>query len=328
MSVAYYHSYVLPWTVVPEETKRLKKIVQLVLLCFVVLGLVIPVLPVPEVDRTKQTEIPPRLAKLILERKKPKPKPIIEAPKKEEKKKEEKKEKKKEEKKKEKPKKKEVKKKKPEKPKVDPEKQRAKAREKASRSGLLSMMDDLADLRDEPVLPKNIKLSKATTSSKAKQTKAPELLTSNVQGSGGLSSAALKRATTQSRTLGSRSGTEVDSPVDASAAEAFANASSAARSSPRPEDEIQRVFDKYKGAIHRRYNRALRKDPTLRGVIVLDITIAPNGKVLDVKISSSDLKGAPKFEKKILALVKTFKFKAKDVDKVTIRYPLDFSPIS
>ncbi len=223
MAVAYYHSHVLPWTVLPEESKRFKKIVQLVLFCFVVLGLVIPVIPVPEIDRTKQQEIPPRLAKLILEKKKPKPKPIIEAPKKEEKKKEEKKEEKKKEKKKEKPKKKEVKKKEPEKPKVDPEQQRAKAREKAAKSGLLAMMDDLADLRDEPVLPKNIKLSKATAS-KAKQTKAPELLTSNVQGSGGLSSSALKRATTQSRTLGSRSGTEVDSPVDASAAEAFADA--------------------------------------------------------------------------------------------------------
>ena len=81
------------------------------------------------------------------------------------------------------------------------------------------MMDDLSDLRDAPVISKKIKIKKGAT--KAKKSKAPELITSSVKRSGGISASALKRATTQSRSLGGKSATEVDSPVDASAAEAF-----------------------------------------------------------------------------------------------------------
>lgn len=285
------------------------------------MSVAIPFIPVPEVDRTKEQELPPRLAKLILEKKKPEPKPVVIEPKKE-KKKEKKVEKKKE---KPKPKKKiEKKKEPPKKPVVDLAKVRAEARKKAAKSGLLAMIDDLSDLRDTPEISKK-KLSKGAT--KAKEIAAPELLTSNVRGSGGISSAALKRATTQNRTLGSRDGTELESPVDAAAAEAFANASEAERTSPRTLEEIQLIFDRYKGAITRMYNRALRKDSSLRGVVLLEITITPAGVVVACEAISSDL-DAPDLVKKLVARVKTFKFKAKDVDQVTIRYPVDFTPIS
>lgn len=318
MSAVYYHSHILPWTVIVEEVKRFRKILGSVFIVFIVMGVVIPLVPVPKVDRTKEQELPPRLAKLILEKKKPEPKPVVIEPKKEEKEIEEKKEKPKPEK------KVEKKKEPPKKPVVDLAKVRAEARKKAAQSGLLAMVDDLSDLRDRPEISKK-KLSKGAT--KAKNIAAPELLTSNVRGSGGISSSALKRATTQNRTLDSRAGTELESPVDAAAAEAFANASEAERTSPRTLEEIQLVFDRYKGAITRMYNRALRKDTSLRGVVLLEITITPAGVVAACKAISSDL-DAPNLVKKLVARVKTFKFKAKDVDQVTIRYPVDFTPIS
>lgn len=318
MSAVYYHSHILPWTVIVEEVKRFRKILGSVFIVFIVMGVVIPLVPVPKVDRTKEQELPPRLAKLILEKKKPEPKPVVIEPKKEEKEVEEKKEKPKPEK------KVEKKKEPPKKPVVDLAKVRAEARKKAAQSGLLAMVDDLSDLRDRPEISKK-KLSKGAT--KAKNIAAPELLTSNVRGSGGISSSALKRATTQNRTLDSRAGTELESPVDAAAAEAFANASEAERTSPRTLEEIQLVFDRYKGAITRMYNRALRKDTSLRGVVLLEITITPAGVVAACKAISSDL-DAPNLVKKLVARVKTFKFKAKDVDQVTIRYPVDFTPIS
>ncbi len=326
MAVMYYHSHILPWTVIVEEVRRFRKILKSVFIVFIVLSVIIPFIPVPKVDRSKEQELPPRLAKLILEKKKPKPKPVVIEPKKEKKKEIEKK---KVEKKKEKPKpkpKKKVEKKKepPKKPVIDLAKVRAKAREKAAKSGLLAMMDDLSDLRESPEISTK-KLSKGAT--KARKTAAPQLLTSNVSGSGGISAAALKRATIENRALGSRDGTVLESPVDAVAAEAFANASDAERTSPRSLEEIQLIFDRYKGAITRMYNRALRKDASLRGIVLLEITISPGGAVVACKAVSSDL-DAPELVRKLVARVKTFKFKAKDVDEVTIRYPVDFTPIS
>ena len=95
---ALYHSYLLPWTAIPEEDARLKRNLQVTLVLAIVFGLVVPFLPVKEVDKSKVEELPPRLAQLVVEKQKPKPPP---PPPKIEKKKEKKKEKpKKEEKKK------------------------------------------------------------------------------------------------------------------------------------------------------------------------------------------------------------------------------------
>jgi hypothetical protein len=47
----------------------------------------------------------------------------------------------------------------------------------------------------------------------------------------------------------------------------------------RTDEEIQIVFDRYKAALYRLYNRELRKDPTLRGQMVLRLTIEPDGSV-------------------------------------------------
>ena len=47
----------------------------------------------------------------------------------------------------------------------------------------------------------------------------------------------------------------------------------------RTDEEIQIVFDRYKSALYRIYNRELRKNPTLQGKMVLRLTIEPNGKV-------------------------------------------------
>ena len=42
--------------------------------------------------------------------------------------------------------------------------------------------------------------------------------------------------------------------------------------SGRTDEEIQIVFDRYKAALYRIYNRELRKDPTLRGKMLLRIS--------------------------------------------------------
>jgi outer membrane biosynthesis protein TonB len=94
----------------------------------------------------------------------------------------------------------------------------------------------------------------------------------------------------------------------------------------RTDEEIQIVFDRYKSALYRLYNRELRNDPTLRGEVVLHLTIEPDGSVSFLEIRSSDL-GSPVLEQQIAERVRSFDFGAKEgITAVTILYPIDFLP--
>ena len=93
----------------------------------------------------------------------------------------------------------------------------------------------------------------------------------------------------------------------------------------RTDEEIQIVFDRYKASLYRLYNRELRNDPTLRGQMVLRLTIEPNGTVSMLSLHSTDM-NAPLLVEQVLERVRTFDFGAKDVAPVTIIYPIDFLP--
>ncbi|MDJ0701552.1 MAG: AgmX/PglI C-terminal domain-containing protein [Woeseiaceae bacterium] len=94
----------------------------------------------------------------------------------------------------------------------------------------------------------------------------------------------------------------------------------------RTDEEIQIVFDRYKAALYRLYNRELRKDPTLRGQLVLQLTIEPDGTVSFCQLHSSDM-DAPLLAEQVVSRVSTFDFGAKeDIVAVTIIYPIDFLP--
>ena len=90
-------------------------------------------------------------------------------------------------------------------------------------------------------------------------------------------------------------------------------------------EEIKLVFERNKGAIYAIYNRALREEPSLQGKVVLELKIAPAGQVTDLRIVSSELKSAD-LERKLLARIKSFDFGAKDVDAITVTWPVDFLP--
>jgi TonB family protein len=304
----------LPWTRLENDEGRLKKIIIAALAFSFVIGVVIPFISLPKVDRNKVEELPPRLAQLLLEKQKPKPKPI---PKKVEKKKEEKKEKKKEEKKKEKPKKKVE-----EKPKVD---RVAEARKKAASSGLLAFSDELADLRDKPVaqaLNKSTPLAKGATAATVKKR---NILTSGTTSSGGIDTANLSSGVGRS-SLAGRETTHVESPVDMVAKAGPKVASNSGSGKPsRTFEEVTLVFDRNKGAIFSLYSRALRKDPTLQGKVVLEITIAATGRVTACKVVSSELNNKA-LEHKLVARVKLLNFGARDVEEMIVTYPIDFLP--
>ncbi len=94
----------------------------------------------------------------------------------------------------------------------------------------------------------------------------------------------------------------------------------------RTDEEIQIVFDRYKSALYRLYNRELRKDPTLRGQMVLRLTIEPDGSVSMCEVQSSDM-NAPLLSEQVVGRVRNFDFGAKDgIVSMTIIYPIDFLP--
>ena len=59
--------------------------------------------------------------------------------------------------------------------------------------------------------------------------------------------------------------------------------------------------------------------------MVLKLSIAPSGQVTDIRVESSELKAA-ELESKLLARIRAFDFGAKDVNPMTVTYPLDFLP--
>lgn len=94
----------------------------------------------------------------------------------------------------------------------------------------------------------------------------------------------------------------------------------------RTDEEIQIVFDKYKAALYRIYNRELRNDPSLRGKMVLALTIEPDGRVSACRVQSTDL-NSDALSKDIVDRVFKFNFGEKEGVPVTkILYPIDFLP--
>jgi hypothetical protein len=94
----------------------------------------------------------------------------------------------------------------------------------------------------------------------------------------------------------------------------------------RTDEEIQIVFDRYKSAFYRDYNRTLRINPTLQGKMVLRLTIEQDGSVSMCQLQSTDM-DAPDLVTQVVNRVKTINFGPKDgVQAVTISYPIDFLP--
>ncbi len=290
-----FRPVIMPWDNKGEDEKRFKKYLLVAFLYSILFALIIPgwQLPIPEKD--KVVEIPERIAKFI-KQKQPKPKPKKEA-KLADKKKQSKEETK-------------------------------KARKKAEKSGLLAFKNNFADLLDdvsEAKLGANAKLSKQ--GSQAKSTSRSLVLAQAQTGSGGINSSSLSRDVGGAGgKIGSVKFSRVTSAIGTAAADDRPLSSGPGPS--RTDEEIQIVFDRYKSALYRIYNRELRKNPTLQGKMVLRITILPNGKVSKCKVESTDLDSAL-LSMKIVERVKRFNFgDKKDVPKVTILYPIDFLPAS
>ena len=74
----HYRSYSLPWEVAAEQEKTFAKVWQRTIIAALLFAIIVPWLPLPDVDIDKQEEIPERFARLLIEKKvePPPPKPV------------------------------------------------------------------------------------------------------------------------------------------------------------------------------------------------------------------------------------------------------------
>ena len=298
----YYREYELPWEGDEESNERFRKILRVLLIILALFGILFPLLPHPQ--HTIAEEVPERLARVMTQTPKPPPPPPPPKPKEEEK------------------------------PKIEPKvaikpppvDERQRAHEKAQKQ-LNQVKDELADLRDvmdlTPLETKNLSGAVGADSHAERS-----LITSKVgSGSGGITSANSSRGFgTGAGSLNGHETTAVSSGIAKSGLNSRGPASSGGGGkAARSREEIELVFDRNKGRIYSLYARALRDNAELQGKLVLEFTIAPTGEVTMCRVVSSELKD-PDLERKIIALVRLFRFDPKDVDVITTTKPIDFFP--
>lgn len=305
------HEIELPWSARREDRKRLRGWLTAMMLLVLVLGLPMPWLPVPEVEREELEALPPQLARIVMEKPKPPPPPPP-PPKEEEPEPEEPQEPE------------EVPEPEPEKP--EPEPQVADVEEKARTSGLLAFQDAFADMRAAVDVDKLTDTGAIQQGAGEAASIDRSLLTSkHSTRSSGVNTSALSKDT-GGVALSGRSTTKVEAPEqqvgDGGTQQV---AATGANTRERSIEEVRRVFDANKGAIFAIYNRALRSDPTLQGKVVLELVIDPSGRVIDVMVVASELADQIVIDK-IVNRIRLFNFGKRDVERTTISYPVHFLP--
>ncbi len=310
----------LPWTRGGEEDKRFRKSVATALLVCVIFAIVVPFIPLPERILNPEAEVPKRVVQLLIESRPKPPTPpreqALPPPKPEEKLAEQK------------PK---------EQPKVatavpeqEAPEQAAGEGPKVAEQGILAFREKFAGLQQDEALARlgsQAQINNAGDSGPVERA----MLTTNAPGSsGGINLASLSRGVGGSGGNGGMARvqvTRVTSGIGGIGKPGADRPLSGNGVGPsRTDEEIQIVFDRYKAALYRLYNKELRKDPTLQGQMVLKLTIEPDGSVSFCALQASDM-NAPDLSAQVVERVKTINFGAKDgVPAITILYPIDFLP--
>ena len=319
MDLPFYREYELPWTAAREQEKKFQRLLGIIFLICLALSIVWPFIPVPEPDPFDVEEIPPRIAQLLLEEKplpppppppkEEEPEPEVEEPEPEQ----------------------VVEKEAEPEPETEPEPQpepvvdRAEQARQEAQAALMPFAEDLADLVDRDL--QQVAEDRPLTAPVGEaQRNERSMITSSVgTSSGGINTASMSR-NTGGTSIAARSTTRVESPVAGiGRAGPAANREGTSGRASRSREEIELVFDKNKGAIFALYNRALRRDPSLEGKLVLRLTIAPDGTVTMCEVVSSELND-DELERKLVQRVKLFRFEARDVEAITTTKPIDFFP--
>jgi len=197
--------------------------------------------------------------------------------------------------------------------------------------GILAFRDKLAAIEQDQVVARLGSQAQINDGDGATGRPERAMLTSNAPGSsGGINLASLSRGVGGSGGKGGMAGVAV---TRATSTIGGIGTPGGARplggegvGNSRTDEEIQIVFDRYKAALYRLYNRELRKDPTLRGQMILHLTIEADGSVSMCELQASDM-NAPELSAQVVERVRTINFGAKEgISAITIFYPIDFLP--
>ncbi len=296
----------LPWESSAEEDARFRKILRNMLSAFIVFAIIVPLLPLEELSRVEQEVLPPHLARVLLEEKElPKPEPIIPKPKPIVKPK--------------------VQEKPKPKPKPKPKQDVNQARKVAEVSGVLAFQDDLMEMRDNLDLDSLSQTQTHRGEEKAQEIERSIITSGTTASSGGIKTAALSRDT-GGAAMSSHETTQVSSTIARNTKKRSGSGQSASLGG-RSDESIRKVMDKSKGAIYSIYNRALRKDPLLQGKLVFEMLIDASGRVVELKLLSSELDDSD-LSKKILSRIRLIQFGVEDVHSTRVNYSFDFLPFA
>ena len=315
------HEFVMPWARGAEEDRRLRGVLVLTIIAASVLSVLINMIAIPAAERPKQVKLPERMARLVREERAPPPPPIpIEEPAIEE-----------------------------EIPEPEPEPELADAespteipetseqpevavlseqevKEKVKTKGILAFRESIASraaLRTTAQLGSQARVRAVDDEAISRPQRS--MVSSSAPGlDGGINLADISRDVVGSGEVASVELARVASSIDTDGAVERPLASAALAG--RTDEDIQIVFDRYKAALYRLYNRELRKDSRLRGQIVLKLTIEPDGSVSSCVVQSSSM-NAPQLEAQVIDRVRRFDFGPReDIEAMTIIYPIDFMP--
>lgn len=317
-----YHTE-LPWSSSRFEDQRFNKILAVLVIVFLVSSIVVTVLKVPALTRAEKEQLPPQLARVMLQKQELPPPKVVEPPKVEEKKVEEKKPEKK------------VEAIKPiEKTQTPPSKKEVidKAKEQAQ-AQISTFKDDLMEMR-EMAQTTMVETASATindAAAKATQVDRSMINSGQTKGSGGINVGAYASRDTGGVALSGRETTKVKSGLAeaskkaAGATESGGGNSDGAGGAARSEEDMRKVMEQHKSSIFSIYNRALRDNAALQGKVKFKIVIDPSGQVVEVSIEFSELK-EPALEAKLVSKLKSISFPAAAVLRTTFYQTLDFLP--
>lgn len=299
---------VMPWSRGGEDDDRFRRALAAALLASLVLGLIFPLVDLPLPDPWEPTEVPERLTRLVREEPPAPPAPAVQEPAKPQEEAEPAEEAVAEEK------------------APEPEAREAPAGSAPSQ-GILAFREKFSGLAEaDPTerLGSQARIRDDAEAASGRPTRS--MVTTKAPGSsGGINLSSL------SRDVGGGGSGRIEGVQVARASSSIGGVRGEDRplsdgpGAGRTDEEIQIVFDRHKAALYRLYNRELRKDPTLKGQMVLRLRIEPDGSVSLCEVKSSDM-DAPRLATRVVARVKTFDFGAKEVPPVTILYPIDFLP--
>ena len=317
------YEQVMPWSRGYEEDQRFRKSLGMSVAASFALALLFSTVALPIIDRSLEIVVPERVAKLVQAAPKPKePEPVIEQPVPEE----------------EIPEPEEtIVEELPDKivPEVPEEPAMAAAdkpntKEQVKTKGILAFRDSFASrasLRPSANLGSQARISNAGENAVGRPSRS--MVSTNAPGSsGGINLADI------SRDVGGGGGggmegvavSRVASSIGGGGGTGDRPSAGGGAMAGRTDEEIQIVFDRYKASLYRLYNRELRKDPTLRGQMVIRLTIEPDGTVSMCELQSTDM-NSELLSQQVVGRIGTFDFGAKeDIGAVTIIYPIDFLP--